>query len=339
MKRTLVLTLLALWGFTAANAQTPFATLLHNDTLQAFYGSYALWDAYNESTTGDIITLSPGTFTTFPTTMEIAKSITIRGAGMFDDTVEGTTRTVIDGNIRLNMDNITSTNFLTLEGLYFTNNIDNYDDLHNAVFNKCYMQQFISTWGNVINGQFINCIIEYAHVDNMTNCVFANSVIYYFSPLQGSNGTNSMINCVANADPREISHISCVNCILYSDIMPDWEIPSDYYTSIQYCIGINMGSSSCDYFHPYQQRLDLHNSQNMSSIFQEFTGTYTEGVTVNMALNATIATSILGSDGTQLGIYGGQYPFNPRVLNYSATVASQSRPDGKLEVTILPIND
>ena len=68
--------------------------------------------------------------------------------------------------------------------------------------------------------------------------------------------------------------------------------------------------------------------------------TYTDGM--SMALVDSIATTILGDDGTQVGIYGGPYPFdfmvtNPQIGN--CTAARRTNAQGKLEVDIEVIND
>ena len=55
-----------------------------------------------------------------------------------------------------------------------------------------------------------------------------------------------------------------------------------------------------------------------------------------------VATTYLGSDGTQIGIYGGSMPFDPKILNPSIghiTVGGQTNDQGQLPVTIEVVNE
>ena len=56
---------------------TLVATLSHGDEVSMYYGSKALVNAVDAAKSGDVITLSSGTFKT----CDISKGITIRGAG------------------------------------------------------------------------------------------------------------------------------------------------------------------------------------------------------------------------------------------------------------------
>ena len=53
-----------------------------------------------------------------------------------------------------------------------------------------------------------------------------------------------------------------------------------------------------------------------------------------MALQDSIVNQIKGSDGTQLGIFGGTYPFDPNMGNRKVVVPEKTKMDGKLEVEI-----
>ena len=60
-------------------AQTSLmATLNHEGTISTFYGTTALQQAHAAAVSGDVITLSSGTFLS----TDITKAVTIRGAGM-----------------------------------------------------------------------------------------------------------------------------------------------------------------------------------------------------------------------------------------------------------------
>jgi hypothetical protein len=75
-----------------------------------------------------------------------------------------------------------------------------------------------------------------------------------------------------------------------------------------------------------------------SSLFKTYTGgVITSNDEETFELTDEAKTTYLGSDGTQVGIYGGSLPFDPTPSNPQITkfnVASKSTADGKLSVDI-----
>ena len=63
----LIIIAVALLQTLSIEAQRPFATLEHEGTVTAYYGTTALSQAHSAAVAGDIITLSPGMFTCSPT--------------------------------------------------------------------------------------------------------------------------------------------------------------------------------------------------------------------------------------------------------------------------------
>ena len=92
MKKYLTI-LVAIIGYsTVCIAQSNFvATLSHDGNFTHYYGSGALQSAYNASEDGDIITLSPGTFSL----SGMYKAITLRGTGI-DATKSSVISSVVD---------------------------------------------------------------------------------------------------------------------------------------------------------------------------------------------------------------------------------------------------
>jgi hypothetical protein len=78
---------------------------------------------------------------------------------------------------------------------------------------------------------------------------------------------------------------------------------------------------------------ELWNERGMNTVFKTFNGSVGE----NFELLESIANTYRGNDGTQIGIYGGPMPFDPRVTNpliKRINVADRSNSDDKLPVTI-----
>lgn len=95
------------------------ATLQHGETVQVFNGASALVNANEAAVDGDIITLSEGVFNT----ITITKSITIYGAGFEADETTGTAVSTINGTVGLGVSGQTLTG-IHLEGLNINGNLN-----------------------------------------------------------------------------------------------------------------------------------------------------------------------------------------------------------------------
>ena len=303
MKKTLFLAFMLM---IAANifAQQQMATLNHNDTITVFYGNYALRDAHNAAVAGDIVTLSPGTFEK----CDITKPITLRGAGATVDTIAGTYPTIIAGDFKLDIPKHTEY-YLVIEGVYMSQEID-IKKLYNAKFNRCNIYKlkfgYISYSGDnagiAENVEFVNCLIR--QINN--NC-------YYSST----------------------SNFTFVNCALYWE---SCEIPSSFINSLL-IMSTNFSKSTAynsiitrnHHYGYFRETAGAYNcifvtNQNFSFSFDE-----------RYILKEEIATSFLGSDGTEVGIHGGMFPFDTRpsyMVVKKCNVANKSTIDGKLSVDI-----
>ena len=132
MKKALFL-LAALCIANMGFAQLSYATLNHNDTMQVFTGMDALQRAHAAAVGGDIIILSSGVFFS----VNITKAVSIRGAGMFNDTTRGLVNTLISGSF--DIDIADSVNQLSLTGLIFNSEIIIYK-AYRPLFTKCRFQ-------------------------------------------------------------------------------------------------------------------------------------------------------------------------------------------------------
>lgn len=332
MKKTLLFAV-AMFVATFSFAQQQLATLNHNDSITVYYGATALQQAHSAAVNGDIITLSPGAFQS----VNITKAITLRGAGMYPDTVAGTEPTTLLGDFTLTVENDSLHN-LYLEGLACANTM-NYSKVYNPRFVKCLFRiiNYISST-TMRDAMFMNCIMDNfrnSYINNASiggyaqNTMFVNSVILDLDYC----GSPSLINCVAKVNPTSLNRGSVRNSILYH---------GNYYTdatniySVYNSVGIWTGNSIRNYFITTgTQNHQISNYYSFASVFKTFRGSIADGV--DFQLLDTIATSFLGTDSTQVGIYGGIMPFDPSVRNpliKKCNVASRSTADGKLAVDI-----
>ena len=278
-------------GLKNALAQNLVATLQHGDDISMYYGSNAFVQAHEAAQTGDIITLSSGTFN--PTT--ITKAITLRGAGCCMDTVTGIYPTIFENSITANVSD--NENSLTIEGILF-----------NSTF----------YFGILNNPRFIKCNLDYLYNYNnssmMQNAQFVDCMIYGISGFTRNSSIYATNTQFANCYVLSSSFYNCISIKI-----------SDLFTNQTNSTNMSMS--------------------NLQDVFETFNGSYNgfEGLIYErFILKSDFASSFLGNDGTEVGIHGGQAPYNPRP-NYmvlkQCNVANQSTIDGKLSVEIQVVSE
>lgn len=331
------------------------ATLSHEGEITAFYGASALQQAHEAATHGDVITLSSGSF--LP--VDITKAVTLRGAGMELDSVYNTLPTEVLGDFTIQIVDST-TEKLKIEGLHHNHLIKLRGKLSNAVFMKnrfaaikCAMSSDEDN-GILDKCIFANCKItdELRVTVSGTDCVLTNCYVNKFGYKDNSQAesTMSFSNCIVNSFLHETypngtssARIDCfyncsfLNCIIigtgrtvtvnYATVFVD-KLPLG--ATAYNCIAINCSGGCFG---------NISNATNAKStyeeVFKDFTGTYTDATTFELTDEAKAA--FLGTDGTQVGIYGGRMPYSPIPTNPRITkcdVAGKSTADGKLSVDI-----
>ena len=308
------------------------ATLSHDGEITTYYGATALRDAYNASVHGDIITLSSGSFTS----VNINKALTIRGAGMQVDTVAKTFPTVISGDFSIGIPD-TITQRLTMEGLYSNHEIEVKGTLKNASFLKCRFYDFSYYQASTTamkNLTFIHCRIVghlYLSLESSASCVNC----YIKEPYSYSSTSSNFefSNCVIVTNTNLYSAIyssSFLNCIIYSSFSGTCYLSSS--NTAYYCVGKSTANKMFTYM-PNITNTNL--TGELNTLFKTYTGAYNDNVTFELTDEAK--TKYLGADETEVGVYGGNLPFDPTPTNPQITkcnVASKSTADGKLSVDI-----
>ena len=322
--KKLFLSLVALVMATMSYAQSSMlATLSHEGNISTFYGASALKDAYNAAANGDVITLSSGSFNA----VDIAKGLTIRGAGMGIDDLSNSEPTVITGDFKINIPSTVTTR-LTLEGIYHNHTIYINSAFKNGTFLKSRFKEI-----NYSNS---------ATVTNLTmiHCKVASDI--YFS----SNSSASFVNCVIFVNSSGLSSSNCEfnNCIVKNSDL--WYLGRSYFKNSILVATNSSGYLSSDAVAYNCVAIGAANAfenipnttnvvKNYSDVFKTFKGTYNDSETFE--LTETAKTTLKGLDGTQVGIYGGNMPFSATPSNPQITkcnVAGKSTADGKLSVDI-----
>lgn len=320
MKKILFAMAALLGCATVSFAQTSFiATLQHEGEFTHYYGAGALTSAYNAAATGDIITLSPGTFSTPGT---INKGITLRGNG-----VEAAQKTFISGETTIASTD--ETMVTTVEGIKFNNrtNIQNnstgsgqgtiklikntFNELHATIAGS-----YSTDRGPVV--RFYNCnIYSYTYFNSNTHPDFLFYNCYVLNPWTNSSfseTTTTFVNCVINWTSSYVDSahfLNFYNCIFnwtwnsYGGTNGYYLLPS---TATCYnCLSINKSTL-------FWNVVSGGNNKTVGSaaeVFATYTNSPNEGETFE--LTDTAKEAYIGTDGTQIGMQGGNYPYTTTV--------------------------
>lgn len=321
MKKTILLVLVAMVATSAAFAQSPaLATLSHDGTLTTFYGAEGLAKAHSAAVAGDVITLSSGLFTA----TDITKAVSIRGVGMLDDVVAGSTPSVIAGNFKIEIEN-SSEKSLKMEGVYCSDQMIYSGELYNPTFCKCRFNTVSSNTdaSRLVNASFVHCFIT-DRIDLRANCnaICYNSVVSNPNSYHETTANFTLINCVIRCtttsgsrsaksySPSFIMSSVLENCYVYAT-------HSGSDTSGGYYLSAYLPTTSLATNCLSNQPRTFYNSTNNTNIqistdsfFKTFRGTGIEDEDFSLIDDA--AQKYLGTDGTQIGIYGGILPFDKR---------------------------
>ncbi len=335
MKKTVLLTAIicSFLALQTAIAQNPVTTLQHNGTTQAFYGQNSFVDAYNASINEDTLYLSTGYFTPPPS---IAKGVKIIGAGHFPDSANVTKRTFILSTIYIAQ----GADSLLLEGLYISGDIF-YDD-NNSI-------NYVKVKRCRLNGTHFGSTSAIASKNNCSfeECFILGHFIFY------NYGENLLIkHCIITGQTGPINGNAIIdgNIFLSNDYSPLANINSSLITNnifIQdYYCGIISGCTGNSFYNNLFVRGSVDFGNNISS--NNYFGVPQADIFVNQSGNTIDYTHdyhlqhpelYIGTDGTQVGLYGGSIPFkdkgkpsNPQVI--FKNIATETDANGNLPISI-----
>lgn len=293
------------------------ATLNHEGTITTFYGTNALQQAHSAAVEGDVVTLSSGTFAS----VNITKAITLRGAGMTLDASTQTEPTVLANNFSIEIPD-ESTKRLTIEGIYSNQEIT-IKRLKNALFLKDRMWRlYASSKGIAKDLTFIHCRITDIFFTNDGSASFQNCVL----PSRTSGGSYIFKNCIIGGGGTTVDQCDnseYKNCIIMPSQQPT--NTSTYYNNM--FIGNTTISS-------------ITNKTNVkvSSDDERLNGVnFSVSDDNDYKLTDEAKAIMKGTDGTEVGIYGGSLPYDPTPTNPQISkfnVAAKTTADGKLSVDI-----
>lgn len=300
------------------------ATLNHEGTISTFYGATALQKAHAAAENGDVITLSSGTFLS----VDITKAVTLRGAGMVLDAATQTEPTVLANDFKITIaDDVTER--LTIEGVYSNQKVS-IVKLKNAMFLKDRMKYIYfngSDYGKDLT--FIHCRIAYRYEGNSNsnnsatfqNCIvsglYGNNYILHNSIIKGDDNSSGISLCY-NSEYK--------NCIIANYLYNDATGTSTYYNNL--FIGTDASRLKSI---PNSTNVTVNGKDDKIKNLLNYSDDN------DYKLTDEAKAIMKGSDGTEVGLYGGSLPYDPTPTNPQISkfnVAAKTTADGKLSVDI-----
>lgn len=300
------------------------ATLNHEGTISTFYGTTALQQAHAAAVSGDVITLSSGTFLS----TDITKAVTIRGAGMeiikaYDIVSEPT---VLGGDFYIKIP-AEDTGRLTLEGIFHNETIWFSEGLvKNALFLKSRFKYIgYNESCKVQDLTVLNCRISgEISVGSGNSAQFLNSVVNDFR-----YGYMSFSHCVIlDANYLNYSGNEYKSCIICQSDKSPVIVP---YSSSAYNNLFISGRTDILNNVPNQTNLRVPTSDERFAYLIGYDDSK------DYKLTDENRDVLKAADGGEIGIYGGSLPYsaiptNPQITKFN--VASKTTADGKLSVDI-----
>lgn len=313
-KRTLATMLFTLVGLCATQAQdVAMATLQHGETMTTYYGADALKSAYEAAETGDQICLSGGTFTS----VDINKVVKIYGAGGFtQDIASNRYKTILSGDFSIELPE--GAEGLHIEGIYNGNEVKCDGDITAMTLKKCKLKFLHFNSANTINCTISQCYIDQFTPDSHSKNLYINNSIIQFDGGNDTDAVLTIVNCVQTA-----SYYYALTAVYKNSVIRNITTLSStaYYNCLAYQYRSINANSIQD------------NVVNVSAIDWSknlFTGYY--------ELTDAFKTTVTGTDGTEIGIYGGSTPFSDVPSNPQVTtkeVAAQADNNGTLAVKMV----
>lgn len=343
MKKVLFSLVMVCVAISSAKAQDVLlATLQKGETTQYFYGSDAFKEAMEAAENGNTITLGAGTYNA----TDITKAVSIYGNGyeMRADTTsqkEGNmafpTRIAGEFAIALEAVNDVPSKGLYIEGIYSADRVRIIKHLSASSFVKCRFQN-LTFWDtenkNMTTSDgvsIIHCrVAGWLEPGDSQNMVVSNSIINYL----GSNTTTSSILLQNNVI---IYPTDGLIGIFKNNIMHDgtsyngFEFSNHTQSSLK--AECNAYNNICR--DTYLLKSVIAQSSNYQAI-SEGTPFLRYSDESKYLLPDDWLTKYVGTDGTQVGIYGGSSPFNT-ILTIPTIVSKNIAPkteNGKLKVSI-----
>lgn len=281
------------------------AMLDHNGEVTLFDGD-KIQDAIDAASDGDVIYLTLGSFKPF----NVTKKITIRGTGE---------TSIIDGNVTITIPGLPKLTSPVMEALAVSGTVSVEAQVDDMIVRKCKIANFsvnAQVDGAVLDRCFItNSLTLSSFIKGMT---VVNTKLNYVNALSGATQNTTFVNCnIYQLYPNYFSG-TIINSIIYfsnnGNIMSTVLLNTLYNNYNHVSLGSSSVSQNC-----------YRNNFSLSS-------------TCECSMNASTLQSngYLGTDGTVVGIDGGDTPFTlvPSVPKVTSSDLQLDNEKKELNVTL-----
>lgn len=299
---------------------------------------YSILDtAITHAQNGDTVYIPGGAWAVNNSTLTIDKELHIIGMGHNPDSTITTGMTKINA---ANLHLVSGANSSSLEGLYligfiYSGSSTSNEDVDNIKISRCridgniVLSRLSTDWivtENIINGYIHGASFSTSQPYAQSNCFFNNIIEQqpvFFGPnnifrnnIMLSLGAASITSSVFENNIFITNNLGISSCTFNNNLCAfNYTIPND-------CIGDN----------------NIIN-QTITSIFINFSGNGSFSYTDDYHLQSTCPGKNAGTDGTDIGIYGGNFPwkagsvpFNPHFI--TKTISGTTNSNGSLPVNI-----
>lgn len=303
MKKQLLIAVCVIMMSISASAATINKVLLEHNGEVTLYDGDKIQDAVNAASDGDVIYLTLGTFKPF----NVTRKITIRGTG---DT------SIIDGDVTISIPGAPKLTSPLLEALAVSGTVHVGAQVDDLIIRKCKIATF--TIGAQIDGTVLdrcyitNVLTLSSYIKGMT---VVNSKLYSVNANFGATQNTTFVNCnFYQLDPAYFS-ATIMNSIIQGPYS------SSTYTLNSTVIINSIVNKSSNYY-GYDNYFTLGSSSVAQNCYISNYGN--QYVSTSCECKDDIYTlqskAYLGTDGTVVGINGGDTPFSldptvPKVTN------------------------
>ncbi len=336
----LLAAIMMMLGVERLSAQSAFAVVKSNGTT-IIAGS--LKSAIDTAANGDIIYLPTGSIDV--TGVKVNKGVHLIGAGYYPDSSGAAAQSMLAGSLII----VSGADGGSVQGVFVNGSItfgtnQNDCEVHNYVIRRNYIASalYLSyAWNTATNGSNFTItenVINYGFCGGLANNVmFSNNILVQltqlFRPLTTIKNATIANNVIIPLDSYVSNDVSFStfknNIIVLGTLGYVNNYQGNIYLNNLHCstTGLNSYGVVQSNGNVYIEREKIFVKQNGGSYL------YSD----NYHLLATALSAISGTDGSQVGVYGGQYawkdgglPPNPAILQ--AKVASKTNAKGKLDI-------
>lgn len=298
-------------GISAFSQTEDTKVILQSGANTTIYDGTQISTAIGASKKGDILYLSEGTYDSFT----IDKEILVRGVGE---------NTWIEGDVTISIPTNATLSQAVLEGVNVSGTITITQPATNLIIRNTKVTD-VKVNGALTNGLIDRCWITgtFWMNNNTNNTTVKNSKVKFISAGSLTYNTCTFLNCNIGKRKNNTTAAVFTNCIIGS------------YKNLGEMYGLGTMESSVftnTLFNTYDGSIGSSSSQTNCYLISEYYGACDQ----NTLESRVDLSEYLGTDGTQVGVYGGTTPFtlDPQVAKVTESTFTVDTDAKKLTVKL-----